>query len=84
MATVTAARRAKASEIEQLRGELAAARTEIEQLRQALRAVAGLAFGIGVNRAPVSAGGSARSVADVCRMYGISGQTAVIEKLFGP
>jgi hypothetical protein len=74
---VTTRRKPASDEVEQLRAE-------IDELRQALRAVAGLAFGIGINRAPVSAGGSARTVADVCRMYGISGHTATIEKLFSP
>jgi hypothetical protein len=84
MAAITTTRRAKASDVEQLLGELAEARAEIAELRAQLRAVAGLALGIGIQRAPVSASGSCRGVADVCRMYGISGHTETIEKIFNP
>ncbi len=83
--TAIATRRTKASgDVGQLAAELAEARAEIAELREQLRAVAGLAFGIGIHRAPVTAGASVRNVADICRLYGISGHTATIEKIFNP
>jgi len=84
MTATTTRRQAASGELGQLRGELAEARAEIDELRQVLRAVAGLAFGIGITRGPASTGGPLRSVADVCRVYGVSGHTATIEKLFSP
>ena len=82
--TTTTRRRTATGDDEQLRAELAEARAEIAELRTQLRAVAGLAFGIGIHRAPVSANHSVRTVADICRLYGISGHTATIEKIFNP
>lgn len=79
MTAVTTRRYSKAddaAEVEQLRAEIAG-------LRQALRAVAGLAFGIGLRHQPVNTNGGGGTIADICRIYGISGQADVIKELFG-
>lgn len=80
---VTTRRKPASGDLE-LHNALAEARTEIGELRQALRAVAGLAFGIGVHRAPIGTGESITTIRGVCQLYGVSGHTATIEKLFSP
>jgi hypothetical protein len=80
MTAVASRRRSKDGETEQLRAELAEARAEVAELRQVLKAVAGLAFGIGVSRAPV--GGSVRNVREVCNLYGVSSHAETIQRLF--
>jgi hypothetical protein len=67
----------QAAELEQLRAEVA-------ELRQALRAVAGLAFGIGIRQQPQTQMAAAvTSVEDICRIYGVSGQAHIIKQIFG-
>ncbi len=77
-------RKAASGELGQLRGELAEARAEIGELRTQLRAVAGLAFGIGVTRAPAGTNASVTTIRGVCQLYGVSGHAEAIEKLFSP
>ncbi len=68
-------------EIEQLRGELAGTRAEIGELRTQLRAVAGLAFGIGVIRAPAGTNASVTTIRGVCQLYGVSGHAEAIAEI---
>lgn len=73
----------RAADTEQLRAELAEARSQIEQLRAELRAVAALAVGIGFRTAPAGFG-SIRTVTDLCTASNVSRQYADrIVALFG-
>lgn len=84
MAAISTRRKPASGELEQLRAELAEVRAELAEMHEALRAVAGLTFGIGVTRAPVGAGGGITTIRGVCGLYGVSGRTETIEKLFAP